>query len=1409
MKKLLLFSTLYFCSSILTAQSNFIHQDSVFAQSADCTAGVNVCIDSISYNNVADYRFFLDGAAFTAPFEACREDTIHTYSYFVIFQDGETGPFALNSWIVDGQTFSIPSFTALPQLLDSMRRWDAAGNWQLEPSSQIIYGFPSRGRTYSCQSITGLGRGGRNDVCYNVGFNFSGLKFRVNPGRHQFVVEQIASGQRDTVKVTAACVSKDTIRQTMFIGTTRSYCVNVSQLLGTQQLTSFSNFCAHTTTKVNFTNVNNYCIDYTGVAVGTDTACLRVCDQYGVCDTTYLFITAEPNTSRFYQFQDTISVGLSRQKCDITLPSGTLNVFENMCPTRSGTMVSFALDVPSHCVTYTGLAVGADTACIRVCNTLRVCDTTQFYITGQTAPLPPRGTVSNVVDTISINDVKTNCALTKPSGTLTTFTNFCPSSSGTNVAFTLDNANKCVTYRGLAVGLNNACLEVCNSLGTCDTTNFFINVKAAPTVTTHVFSDTITNGLSRQKCNLTMPTGTINIFENLCSTRSGTNATFVLNAATRCVTYTGVSAGTDSACVRVCNTLGACDTTLMLIQAIPVVVTPQGGSHTFNDTITVSLNRQKCNLTIPTGTINVFQNICIGKSGTKVTFVLDVATRCVTYTGVSAGTDTACVRVCNTSGVCDTTTMSIQVIPVVINPQGGAHTFNDTISIGLTRQKCNLTMPAGTINVFQNLCTGSSGTNVSFVLDVVTRCVTYIGLANGADRACVRVCNTNGVCDTTTMIIQALPVSRTHSFTDTITVGLTRQKCDIAIPTGTINVFQNICPTKSGTKIGFTLAAATRCVAYRGLTVGFDTACIRVCNTEGVCDTTIFVIEAKPVQIVGGANAHVFNYTISVGLSRSKCDFIAPLGSTTIENLCLAKSGSKVRFDINALTFCVTYSGVSIGRDTACIRICNTSGKCDTTFMYIQARVTTRPVLTLSVDTLKTRIFERKTYCPDSTELAGSPISLIKFCTPAKFDNSTISLDTLKKCVTVTGLSAGIDTFCIALCSTAGFCDTTTLYVKVSPDTLKPTRSIDSIKIKIGELRVYCPDTLELLSGRVTNISSCTTTNFDNSLLMFNNVTKCVESRGTSAGKDTACIILCNSVGLCDTTTLYVTVTADTIKPTPDTVRITIRLGQDSIFRNIDSTQIFGSVDTIYDACPGRNGARARMRLNRINRIVGITGVNIGNDTMCVVVCNKTSRLCDTTTIIVTVRDTQRLTPIQAYNDFDTIRQGKSLVFQVYKNDSLNRLIPTRLVVVRPPLKGKADTISFRQGLIKYTAGRTPQACGLDSFRYRVCVDTVCSEATVVINVICPDSLRAYTGISPNGDGKNDVFFIEGLQKFPSNTLCIFNRWGNEVHKAKDYANDWQGTWNGKDLPDGTYFYWLRDDATGNLLMTGYLQILR
>ncbi|EIM78829.1 hypothetical protein A3SI_00005, partial [Nitritalea halalkaliphila LW7] len=79
---------------------------------------------------------------------------------------------------------------------------------------------------------------------------------------------------------------------------------------------------------------------------------------------------------------------------------------------------------------------------------------------------------------------------------------------------------------------------------------------------------------------------------------------------------------------------------------------------------------------------------------------------------------------------------------------------------------------------------------------------------------------------------------------------------------------------------------------------------------------------------------------------------------------------------------------------------------------------------------------------------------------------------------------------------------------------------------------------------------------------------------------------------------------------------------------------------------------------------------------------------------------------------------------------------------------------------------------------------------------------------TPNGDGINDTFEVPGLEAFfPSRQLLIVNRWGVEVFRSANYANDWDGG----NLNEGTYFYQftLRDAQGAEIVLTGYVTILR
>ena len=81
--------------------------------------------------------------------------------------------------------------------------------------------------------------------------------------------------------------------------------------------------------------------------------------------------------------------------------------------------------------------------------------------------------------------------------------------------------------------------------------------------------------------------------------------------------------------------------------------------------------------------------------------------------------------------------------------------------------------------------------------------------------------------------------------------------------------------------------------------------------------------------------------------------------------------------------------------------------------------------------------------------------------------------------------------------------------------------------------------------------------------------------------------------------------------------------------------------------------------------------------------------------------------------------------------------------------------------------------------------------------------------ISPNNDGKNDLWIIEHLELYPNNRVQVFNRWGNLVFSASPYHNDWNGKQYGNNemLPAATYFYLIETNKKSQEPYKGFLEI--
>ncbi len=79
--------------------------------------------------------------------------------------------------------------------------------------------------------------------------------------------------------------------------------------------------------------------------------------------------------------------------------------------------------------------------------------------------------------------------------------------------------------------------------------------------------------------------------------------------------------------------------------------------------------------------------------------------------------------------------------------------------------------------------------------------------------------------------------------------------------------------------------------------------------------------------------------------------------------------------------------------------------------------------------------------------------------------------------------------------------------------------------------------------------------------------------------------------------------------------------------------------------------------------------------------------------------------------------------------------------------------------------------------------------------------------ITPNNDGKNDLFVVKGLSNYPGSVLRIVDRAGRLLYSATDYQNNWNGTYNGKPLNEDTYYY-IIDLGKGKGVVKGFISIV-
>ncbi|MBK9014118.1 MAG: gliding motility-associated C-terminal domain-containing protein [Saprospiraceae bacterium] len=175
---------------------------------------------------------------------------------------------------------------------------------------------------------------------------------------------------------------------------------------------------------------------------------------------------------------------------------------------------------------------------------------------------------------------------------------------------------------------------------------------------------------------------------------------------------------------------------------------------------------------------------------------------------------------------------------------------------------------------------------------------------------------------------------------------------------------------------------------------------------------------------------------------------------------------------------------------------------------------------------------------------------------------------------------------------------------------------------------------------------------------------------------------------------------------------------------------------------------------------------------------------------------------------FNQQLEGGVLVF----NDQPGNVQNWDITIVEAPTNGTANVVD---GQLNYTPREN--FYGPDVLVYEICNTDCpddCDRATVRINVLGNSENQTCfvpNIITPNGDGRNDVFEVPCLEDtYKNNNMRVFNRWGDKVFEQDAYKNDWDGRFKGSLLPAGTYFYLIQlDKGNSDECLQGYFTITR
>ncbi|MDP9079100.1 MAG: gliding motility-associated C-terminal domain-containing protein [Bacteroidota bacterium] len=184
-------------------------------------------------------------------------------------------------------------------------------------------------------------------------------------------------------------------------------------------------------------------------------------------------------------------------------------------------------------------------------------------------------------------------------------------------------------------------------------------------------------------------------------------------------------------------------------------------------------------------------------------------------------------------------------------------------------------------------------------------------------------------------------------------------------------------------------------------------------------------------------------------------------------------------------------------------------------------------------------------------------------------------------------------------------------------------------------------------------------------------------------------------------------------------------------------------------------------------------------------------------------------TPLTVGSNTITVKVNQVPTISISQNAVFTGIDPVRL---NPVINGPVETYLWTPaaGLSDSTVPN-PLASPQHTTTYQLAITSPAgceADATVTVKVLKNDIIIPNT-FTPNGDGVNDTWDITHLSDYQDAVVDIYNRWGQHLFHSIGYPKPWDGTYNSKRLPVGTYYYVIDLKYDNYKRRSGWVSILR